>query len=190
MIIDLRRTFSEHTAAVADNDDQDWSQFLGQHQGRKTWADLYEKPLTVVLGEAGIGKTIEFRSEVGRLQAAGRAAFFIPLNQLGGADSWQLALTGRDTEFGAWAAGDETGYFFLDAVDEARLKAHSDLERALAVVHRALVSNLARVRVAISSRVTDWSAPRGSVSGRRAPCKAHRTSPCGQGGCRCSAHLA
>lgn len=172
MIVNLHRTFSEHTDDTSDTDDQDWGKFLDQRQGRKTWEDLHEKPLTVVLGEAGIGKTIEFKAEVGRLQAAGLPAFFIPLNQLSGADAWQLVLTGSETEFDTWAAGDEIGYFFLDAVDEARLKSHSDFERALAVVQRALGSNLARVRIAISSRVTDWS-----ILGVRSAVDARLTKP-------------
>ena len=160
MIVDLRRTFSKYTNAVIDSDNQEWSQFWEQRQGHSTWADLHEKPLVVVLGEAGIGKTLEFQSEVGKLRQAGQAAFFIPLNQLSDAESWQLVLTGHDAEFDAWAASDELGFFFLDAVDEARLKSHADFEKALTVVQRALGSSLARVRIAISSRVTDWSAPK------------------------------
>ena len=159
MIINLHRTFSEHKNATTDSDDQDWDQFLVQRQGSRTWKDLHEKPLVVVLGEAGIGKTIEFQSEVRRIRDANQAAFFIPLNQVSDTESWQLVLTGHETEFDAWAASDELGYFFLDAVDEARLKSHADFEKALTVVQRALGSNLARVRVAISSRVTDWSTP-------------------------------
>ncbi|MDB5854818.1 MAG: hypothetical protein JWR22_2859 [Herminiimonas sp.] len=170
MNIDLRRTFSQHTDAATDSDDSDWSQFLDQRQGRSTWTDLHDKPLLVVLGEAGIGKTIEFQSEVGRLREAGQLAFFIPLNQLSDSESWRLVLTGHDAEFDAWAASDGPGYFFLDAVDEARLKSHADFEKALAVVQRALGSNLARARIAISSRVTDWSTPgvRSAVDARLA----------------------
>ncbi|WP_207001256.1 hypothetical protein [Trinickia mobilis] len=159
MNIDLHRTFSEHTNSATKSDDEDWLELLGQRQGRKTWADLHEEPLVVVLGEAGIGKTIEFQSEVARLREAGRAAFFIPLNQLSDAESWKLVLTGFEAEFDAWAASDELGYFFLDAVDEARLKSHAELERALTVVQRALGSNFVRVRIAVSSRVTDWAIP-------------------------------
>lgn len=159
MIIDLYRTFSEQKDASADGNDLDWSEYLDRRKGRKTWTDLHEKRLVVVLGEAGIGKTIEFQSEVGRLREAGKAAFFIPLNQLSDAGSWSLVLNGHEMEFDAWAASDEIGYFFLDSVDEARLTSHADFERALAVVQRALGSNLTRVRVAISSRITDWSMP-------------------------------
>ena len=170
MIVHLLRTFSEYTNVANDSDDQGWSQFLGQHRCDRTWTDLHEKPLVVVLGEAGIGKTIEFQNEAGRLREAGQVAFFIPLNQLSNADSWRLVLTGHDAEFDAWAASNELGYFFLDAVDEARLKSHADFERALTVVQQALGSNLARVRVAISSRVTDWSTPgvRSAVDARLA----------------------
>jgi hypothetical protein len=159
MIIDLNRTFSEHRNAPTDSDDTDWSLFLGHRHGSKTWTDLHKAPLVVVLGEAGIGKTIEFQSEVARLRLANQAAFFISLNQVSDAESWQLALTGHEAEFDAWAESDELGYFFLDAVDEARLKSHADFEKALTVVQRALGPNLARVRVAVSSRVTDWSTP-------------------------------
>lgn len=159
MNVDLRRTFSEHRDAPDDDDGQDWSQYVGQRQGRKSWVDLHEKTLVVVLGEAGIGKTIEFQNEVRRLREAHKAAFFIPLNQLSDAESWELVLTGHEAEFAAWAAGEEVGYFFLDAVDEARLTSHSDFERALTVVQKALGPHLYRVRIAISSRVTDWATP-------------------------------
>ncbi|MFP3433572.1 hypothetical protein SB781_27710 [Paraburkholderia sp. SIMBA_061] len=172
MNIDLRRTFSEYTNSPTKSEDEDWLELLGQRQGRKTWSDLHEKPLVVVLGEAGIGKTIEFQSEVARLREVGRAAFFIPLNQLSDAESWKLVLTGFEAEFDAWAASDELGYVFLDAVDEARLKSHADLERALTVVQRALGSNFVRVRIAVSSRVTDWA-----ISGVRSAVHARLVRP-------------
>ncbi|WP_312407706.1 hypothetical protein [Pseudomonas rhodesiae] len=160
MIVDLHRTFSKYTNTVTESDNEDWSQFLGQRQGRSTWTELHEKSLVVVLGEAGIGKTIEFQNEVGKLRAAGQTAFFISLNQLSDAESWQLVLTGHEAEFDVWAESDTIGFFFLDAVDEARLKSHADFEKALTVVQRALSSNLDRVRIAISSRITDWSTPK------------------------------
>jgi hypothetical protein len=138
-------TEPRHTDASTNRDGLDWNEFFDGHHGRITWKDLHDKPVVVVLGEAGIGKTIEFQNEVGRLREAGQAAFFIPLNQLSDAESWRLSLTGDDNEFDVWAASDALGYFFLDAVDEARLKSHADFEKALAVIQRALGSNLARV---------------------------------------------
>jgi hypothetical protein len=159
MIIELTRTFSEFQNAETGSVDEDWSRYLSHRQGSRSWPYLHEKPLVVILGEAGIGKTVEFQREVERLRETGQAAFFIPLNQIFDMASWQLVLTGHEAVFDTWAASDELGYFFLDAVDEARLKSHADFERALTVVQRALGSNLGKVRIAISSRITDWSTP-------------------------------
>lgn len=156
MIIDLHRTFSEYRNPVTDNDEQDWQPFFNPNHGRTTWPDLHDKPLVVVLGEAGIGKTKEFQNEVRRLCAVKKFAFFIPLNQLSDTESWQLALTEYD-HFDSWSKSNDIGYFFLDAVDEARLRSHADFEKALSIVQQTLDSNLARTRIAVSSRVTDWS---------------------------------
>lgn len=158
MLIDLHRSFSEFTEAANERDDLDWNEYLGLRHGSLAWSALHEKPLSVVLGEAGIGKTIEFKQEVARLTAAEKTAFFLPLNQLADPDSWLLMLTGRESDYSSWVESDELGYFFLDAVDEARLKSHADFEKALLVVQRELAANFARVRIAISSRVTDWAA--------------------------------
>lgn len=157
MIIDLIRTFSEYRESSSN--DEDWSRYLDYRQGSRSWTDLRKYPIVVVLGEAGIGKTIEFQREVERHRSAGQTAFFIPLNQISDAESFQLVLTGHEAEFDEWVTSDELAYFFLDAVDESRLKSHSDFEKALSVVHRALGTNFARVRIAISSRITDWSTP-------------------------------
>ena len=157
MHIELTRTFSEHTNSASDSGDENWNLYLGQRHAARTWTDLHKNPLVVVLGEAGIGKTIEFKLEVARLRAANKAAFFISLNQVSNAESWELSLTGDEAEHSAWTESDQLGYFFLDAVDEVRLKSHADFEKALTVVQRALRGNLARVRIAISSRITDWS---------------------------------
>lgn len=159
MHIDLIRTFSEYSNSASDRDDEDWTRYLNSRLNGHTWADLHTKPVVVVLGEAGIGKTVEFQQEVERLRAANNAAFFIPLNQVNNTESWKIVLTGRDVEFEAWTLTDELGYFFLDAVDEARLRSHADFERALTIVQRELGPYLARVRIALSSRVTDWSTP-------------------------------
>ncbi|MET4578667.1 hypothetical protein [Ottowia thiooxydans] len=158
MLIDLHRSFSEYSSESSEVQDEDWGAFLGMRNGRHAWSDLHEKPLVVVLGEAGIGKTTEFKHEVARLTGGGKAAFFLPLNQLQDSDSWTLALIGCEDSYAAWAASTATGYFFLDAVDEARLRSHADFERALTLVQQALGPHLWRVRVAISTRITDWSA--------------------------------
>ena len=80
MRIELIRTFS--AARDAHDGEQDWSDYLGSGRGKLTWTNLRERPLVVVVGQAGIGKTIEFELEAQRLIDAGRPAFFVALNQL------------------------------------------------------------------------------------------------------------
>lgn len=153
--IELTRTFS--SASDLQNDGEDWSDYLGSAKGRLTWKDLRDKPLAVVLGQAGIGKTVEFELEVQRLRSAGKAAFFVALNQLVDSESWERALAGSYSSYEQWKASNETAYFFLDAVDEARIKGQADFVQALSVVPWVLRGCMSRVRFVISSRPTDWS---------------------------------
>ena len=155
MPVDLKRTFSVAGDKAEDRDD--WSQYLGRESDKLTWKGLHEKSVTVVVGEAGIGKTIEFRNEVQRLRRSGKVAFFIELNQLIDRGSWELALEHSELTYTRWKSSSEFGYFFLDAVDEARLNGHEAFKKALTVVCAGLRQDLHRVRIAISSRWTDWS---------------------------------
>lgn len=153
--VDLQRTFSLAKDQPAERDD--WLEILRPGSHKLTWKDLHEKPVTVVVGEAGIGKTIEFKNEVGRLQTGDEAAFFIELNQLSNRDSWEVALEQSENAYALWQDSSEEGYFFLDAVDEARLTTHAAFITALKVVLASLRQRLARVHIVISSRWTDWS---------------------------------
>ncbi|WLI87816.1 hypothetical protein Q4S45_13830 [Massilia sp. R2A-15] len=163
MQIELLRTFGVYTEPQLEEDEVDWHEYFGSNRNRLTWEDLHQKRLTVVLGEAGIGKTVEFQLEAKRLMAAGRPAFLLPLNILRTRDDWQLALGDTLPAFTAWQTSTEEAFFFLDAVDEARLQSHADFTRAVWIVRDALAPHMARVRLAISSRVTDWTVP--EVSG-------------------------
>ena len=151
--IQLSRTFSPTQDLQADG--EDWSGFFGSAEERLTWRDLQEKPLVVILGEAGIGKTTEFELEVERLQSIGKPAFFVALNQISNSESWDRALAGAYVRYKRWRMSNETAYFFLDAVDEARLRGPADFEQALSVVPWVLSECMPRVRFVISSRPTD-----------------------------------
>ena len=154
MQIDLHRTFS--TTRELSDDVDDWSEYLGA-KGKLTWSDLHDKPLVVVVGEAGIGKTIELTLQARRLRGRGKRAYFLALNQLTDLGSWDLALADSLEDFQQWKSSDEIGYFLFDAVDEARLTGHVAFVKALQVAQSALRGSFARVRIVISSRITDWS---------------------------------
>lgn len=158
MSIELNRTFGEYTEPQEEGDEARWLEYFGTGRGRLTWADLHKRRVTVVIGEAGIGKTVEFALETSRL-AASSYAFFVALNQLQSPQDWELALGDAMKRFERWKQSSEIGYFQLDSVDEARLHSPADLVKALSIVRDALKSHFSRVRVAISSRVTDWTVP-------------------------------
>ncbi|CAJ8169967.1 Uncharacterised protein [Burkholderia pseudomallei] len=154
--VEVLRTFSRQNGTSESDDD--WAHYIDvAGRGRLTWSDLHEQRVVVVVGEAGIGKTTEFKSETERLRRAGNPAFFIELSQLVGSDSWALALGSFAAAFDVWRQSLDEGYFFLDAVDEARLTSHAALKKALQVVYANLQQHFPRVHVAISSRWTDWS---------------------------------
>lgn len=111
----------------------------------------------MVLGQAGIGKTVEFELEVQRLRNAGKPAFFVALNQLVNSESWERALADSYGAYERWKSSTETAYFLLDAVDEARLTGQAAFEQAISVVPWVLRGCMSRARFVISSRPTDWS---------------------------------
>jgi len=170
MRVDLTRSFS--IPADGDEDIDDWLRHFSKGKGRYRWSDLHERRVVVVLGEAGIGKTLEFQNEVERLRHCGKAAFFIPLNQALDKDAWDLIMSDPESRFEQWKTSVDAGFFFLDSVDEARLVSHAAFERALMVVSSGLGNCSSRVHVAISSRITDWA-----VEGVRDTVRRHLTVP-------------
>ena len=152
------RTFS--LLPESQSAETDWESWVGEARGNKTtWSDILKERLVVVLGEAGIGKTYEFREQARRLQSQAKAAFFIQLNLLDRQGDWVSALDEQATHFEKWQGSADPGIFFLDAVDEARLTGPVALHRALSCVKRALTEDLDRVSFFISSRISDWSLP-------------------------------
>jgi len=156
MQIELQRTFGKYTEPQLEDADVDWYQHYTSNPRRLNWDDLQNTSVTVVLGEAGIGKTAELQLQAARMKASGRPSFFIPLNELVTVD-WELALGDELASFQAWLHGSQDGFFFLDAVDEARLQTHADFKRAILAVRNAVAPNIQHAKVVISSRVTDWT---------------------------------
>jgi hypothetical protein len=95
-----------------------------------------------------------------RLQHEDQAAFFLPLNQTNSLESVRAALDEHTPRFEKWRNSSETGYFFLDAVDEARLiNGTPALQTALRAIRNVLRPHLQRSSFFVSSRITDWSVP-------------------------------
>ena len=120
--------------------------------GDETWIDLLERPRVVILAEAGTGKIHELRETARRLRDEGKTAFFCRIEDLGELSLEQAIEIGNVEEFKEWSAdGDNSGFFFLDSVDEARLKDPRYFERALRRLAKALGSQAMRARVFITA---------------------------------------
>src|SRR4051794_24985850 len=76
--IELNRTFHQLSEHAGENDDIDLSQAF-HVKSNLTWEGILKNPRTVILSEAGSGKTEEIRHVASRLRAEGRPAFFLRL---------------------------------------------------------------------------------------------------------------
>jgi hypothetical protein len=120
-----------------------------------SWSAILLKPCTVLLGEAGSGKTSELRGKADELGSAGHYSFFLPIESLakkGVARSLDLEQARKLRE---WSDSKEHAVFLLDSLDESKLKGHS-LSDALTSFAHELEQSVGRARVIISSRVSDW----------------------------------
>ena len=152
--IDLHRYF------VPIHKDQEASLDVGRIWGRRIagwldWPALLKKQRVVLLAEASSGKSDEFRHQQMRLAAEGKPAFFVSIEQLAD-DGLDAALDPAGAQaFQTWKTSTESGFFFLDSVDEARLN-RKNFDAALRRLARELGANLGRTHLFISCRVSDW----------------------------------
>ena len=121
-----------------------------------TWENLLEHGLIVLLGEPGSGKSYELQYQAS-LSSPGRPRFYLRLDELA-ASGTQFQLGADDARRVAeWQESDAKAVFFLDSVDEAKIRQATDfyraLDRFLELVGR---HNLARSTIVISSRITEW----------------------------------
>jgi hypothetical protein len=138
----------------------DHSYGLGSMSGPgKGWQEILAGGgCTVIIAEAGNGKTAELRHQASSLRAAGKAALLAPLELLAGLALERSLEIGTADELRAWKAGNEPGYFFLDAVDEAKLRDPRDFERAIMNLLEGIDAQKERVTVVVSTRPHAWQA--------------------------------
>ncbi len=123
--------------------------------GAKKWSDLLELRRVIILAEARAGKTEELRETAERLRHDGRSAFFVRLEHV--ARDFELSFdAGSHEDFLSWLSTGTPGWFFLDSVDEARLRAPKDFETAIRVFGARLGDEKHRAHVYITSRPSEW----------------------------------
>ena len=125
--------------------------------GAKQWSDLFQLYRVIILAEAGAGKTKEIRAATNGLRTAGNKAFFFRLEHLNSNFETSFEI-GNNDEFEEWLSSDESGYFFLDSVDEARLSGPKQFEAAIRNFRVKLGDSKQRAHVFITSRFSEWRA--------------------------------
>lgn len=156
--IDLQRRF--YILTEAELEDADLLAALNEYEFQPSksidWSKLLRYDRVILLAAAGAGKTREMKEQADRLVREGQCAFFVPLESLDCEAFVDLLSTNEQGRFETWKAdGSAPAWFFLDAVDELKL-AEGKLDRALRRLSNALTGHLARARVLISCRPSDW----------------------------------
>ena len=155
--IDLQRQFHD-LPKDAELDETERLVSLSEYEFGPSfgWSKLLESKRVVLLAEAGSGKTKEMEEQAKRLVEEGRFAFFVPLDDLGREGIVDTLSPTEEESFNRWKAnGQETAWFFLDAVDELKLTG-GKLGRALNRLSKDLNGFLDRARVIVSCRPSDW----------------------------------
>ena len=120
------------------------------------WPELLKHSRVILFAEAGAGKTMEMEEQAKRLVEDDRHAFFVALESLDTEPFVDLLSSAEKMRFEEWKAdNNQSGWFFLDSVDELKLKKGS-LDRAIRHLSRAIDGCSSRARVIISCRPSDW----------------------------------
>ena len=127
--VPLERLFSPVPRSEHDSDQQQILEVLG-HQKNKSWRELDKRYRTVILAEAGAGKTHEMAKRAKKIRDKERPAFLIRIEDIVG--RFQQAFeVGNVEEFEQWLSSLNEAWIFLDSVDEARLSDPRDFEKAI-----------------------------------------------------------
>jgi hypothetical protein len=153
--IDLDRTFNELNENTLDLKESNYFTELSDDES-KNWEWLLQHSLVLLLAEAGSGKTKEMEEQVEKICKKGGNAFFLPLESIDTDDLSSLFPPNKRTLFRSWQTNKEKeAYFFLDAVDELKLK-EGKIDIAIRHFFNAIENDIARINVIISCRPSDW----------------------------------
>src|ERR1700732_716037 len=129
---------------------------LGRSDDLLSWETISARRRVVILAEAGSGKTVEMREQACRRTEAGQFGFYATVEDVG-RDGLESALgPGDRARLVSWRGrSDESAWFFIDSVDEAK-QSGIRLEKAIRRIADGIVGSERRAHVILSSRVTDW----------------------------------
>ena len=127
-------------------------------EGGLNWKKLLQESCIVILASAGMGKTTECKEQVKALREQGQYAWFVNVEDVADQELNKCLRSHEEEEFNEWcqSSASEIGYFFLDSVDEARLRKRN-FESALKNLERSIGGERKkRAHVIITCRSSDW----------------------------------
>ena len=148
----MGRTFREirNTEQSTNQSVSAWDEyFRGDGIG---WPELLKIPRVLLVSEAGAGKTYECQQQAKMMFEQGEAAFFLPLERVATSSVASVLYGAYAGRFQQWrASSSQSGYFFLDSIDELQL-VHGSFRDALSRLAHDLDGALARAHIVVTSR--------------------------------------
>lgn len=152
--VPLVRRFSPVPDSPADSDEQQFEAGFN-YSSPLTWEDIDSEYRSVILAEAGAGKTCEMRARAKYVATKGDYAFFIRIEDIENEFEQSFEVGDADS-FQQWLAAPSDAWFYLDSVDEARLENPTAFKKALRRFSREINNAQHRAHVYISSRPYAW----------------------------------
>ncbi|MEN8425885.1 hypothetical protein ABFO79_04375 [Acinetobacter schindleri] len=156
---DTNITIARRFAPLSQNDlkNSNSLSFLEDRETGLDWDKIDNCQCVVILGEGKCGKTFEFKRQHQLLKNENQFSFFIPLELLQDHELFDVITDEEEEEFECWkeSASNDTAIFFLDAVDELKLR-QGTLRKALRKIKQAIGNAISRSRFYISCRPNDW----------------------------------
>jgi hypothetical protein len=152
--IALNRQFLEwHEGTLSD---PDLITRFGRSAELSSWESISANRRVVILAEAGSGKTVEMREQARRRTDAGQFAFYATVEDVGRDGLVDALAFGDRARLASWrGTPDESAWFFVDSVDEAKLSGIR-LEKAIRRIADGIAGSERRAHVILSGRLTDW----------------------------------
>ena len=139
--------------------DYDYQRYLEPYYASKTsnWDDILSCKRAIILGEGRSGKTHEFKQQAARLSAEGRCSVFIPLERLHDSTIEDAISPTEEKALEDWLnlQSEDKAWFFLDAVDELKLRDGS-FRSALRKLGRKIEGKSNLAHLIVSCRPADW----------------------------------
>lgn len=156
--VEVGRRFAEFDPSASSEAEDLWFLYASEYSAPLTWEDLLPCKAAVIIAEGQSGKSEEFRHQAAIQREAGKFAFFCPLESLLGLSLASAVEGGTTDDLSRWLNSDAAGWFFFDAVDEAKIEGPSRFNLAIAKALETIGPHIARAHIFISSRPHAWDA--------------------------------